>query len=99
MFPAILLLPSHSHVCWERSNPREHSDGMPGGTLLGSLLSCSLSLRQRRSLSKSWTKVLTLLTHLSVVLTHIQSFLCRRIPMPHTKSRRFLTTSRNISSA
>lgn len=33
------------------------------------------------------------------VLTRTQSSLCRHKPMPHTKSRRFLTTSRNTSSA
>ena len=43
----------------------------------------------------------TCLAHrpISVVLIHIQSSLCRHIPMPHTKSRRFLTTSRSTSSA
>ena len=42
---------------------------MPGGILSGSLLSCSSSLRQKRSHSKSWTKVLTSLTF-NVSCTH-----------------------------
>jgi hypothetical protein len=43
---------------------------MPGGTLLGSLLFCSLSPRQKRSRSKSWTKVLALLFKVGRTHTH-----------------------------